>query len=101
MTFRLWQCFLMKTRFHPPTTLVFTGIFGPSSFSFVAPFLAEFNFGRNFGIWGVQIITMEGPAHTALFQPIWNHPARQKGRKRKQKNGFWFQPYFVRRQTTA
>ena len=72
-----------ENRFSSADDFVFTGIFGPNSFSFVAPFLAEFNFGQNFGIWGVQIITMEGPAHSALFQPIWNHPAGQKGRKRK------------------
>ena len=55
------------------------GLFGPDSLSFVAPLWAEFHFGRTIGMWGVQSVTMERPAHRALFQPIWNHPARENG----------------------
>ena len=40
-------------------------------------------FGRNIGMWGVQSVTMERPAHTVLFQPIWNHPPGENGQKRK------------------
>ena len=29
----------------------------------------------NIALWGVQSITTERPAHPALLQPIWNHPA--------------------------
>ena len=59
------------------------GLFGPDSFSFVAPLWAEFHFGRTIGMWGVQSVAMERPAHRALFQPIWNHPAGENGQKRK------------------
>ena len=55
------------------------GLFGPDSFSFVAPLWAEFHFGRTIGMWGVQSVAMERPAHTALFQSIWNHPAEEIG----------------------
>merc|ERR1712020_829744 len=51
------------------------GLFGPNSFRFVAPFWVEFYFGPNIGMWGVQSVPMERPAHTALLQSIWNHPA--------------------------
>ena len=57
------------------------GLFGPDSFSFVAPLWAEFHFGRTIGMWGVQSVAMERPAHRALFQPIWNHPAGENGQK--------------------
>ena len=57
------------------------GLFGPNSFSFVAPFWVEFYFGPNIGMLGVQSVAMERPAHTALFQSIWNHPAGEKGQK--------------------
>ena len=57
--------------------------FGPDSFNFVVPLWAEFYFGPNIGMWGVQSVAMERPAHTALFQSIWNHPARENGQKRK------------------
>ena len=30
-------------------------------------------------MWGVQSVEMERPAHTAPFQPIWNHPAEENG----------------------
>ena len=59
------------------------GLFGPNSFSFVAPFWVKFYFQPNIGMWGVQSVTMERPALTALFQPIWNHPAGENGQKRK------------------
>ena len=55
------------------------GLFGPKSLIFVTPFWAEFYFGRNIGMWGVQSAAMERPAHTALFQSIWNHPAEENG----------------------
>ena len=28
-------------------------------------------------MWGVQSVPMERPAHTALLQSIWNHPAEE------------------------
>merc|ERR1711954_633035 len=31
------------------------------------------------GMSGVQSVAMERPAHTALFQSIWNHPAEENG----------------------
>ena len=55
------------------------GLFGPNSFSFVAPFWVKFYFQPNIGMWGVQSVAMERPAHTALFQSIWNHPAEKNG----------------------
>ena len=57
------------------------GLFGPKSLIFVTPFWAEFYFGRNIGMWGVQSAAVECPAHTALLQSIWNHPAGEKGQK--------------------
>ena len=57
------------------------------SSSFLAPFLAKFYFGRKIGMWGIQSVAMERPAHTALLQPIWNHPAWGNGLKRKHLNG--------------
>ena len=30
-------------------------------------------------MWGVQSVPMERPAHTALLQSIWNHPAEENG----------------------
>ena len=54
------------------------GLFGPKSLIFVTPFWAEFYFGRNIGMWGVQSAAVERPAHTALLQSIWNHPAGKK-----------------------
>ena len=32
-------------------------------------------------MWGVQSAAVERPAHTALLQSIWNHPAGKKGQK--------------------
>ena len=32
-------------------------------------------------MWGVQSAAVECPAHTALLQSIWNHPAGEKGQK--------------------
>ena len=55
------------------------GLFGPNSFRFVAPFWVEFHFGPNIGMSGVQSVPMERPAHTALLQSIWNHPAEENG----------------------
>ena len=55
------------------------GLFGPNSFSFVAPFWVKFYFQPNIGMWGVQSVAMECPANTALFQSIWNHPAEENG----------------------
>ena len=55
------------------------GLFGPNSFSVVAPFRVKFYFGPNIGMWGVQSVAMERSAHTALFQSIWNHPAEENG----------------------
>ena len=55
------------------------GLFGPNSFRFVAPFWVEFYVGPNIGMWGVQSVPMERPAHTALLQSIWNHPAEENG----------------------
>ena len=55
------------------------GLFGPNSFRFVAPFWVEFYFGPNIGMRGVQSVPMERPAHTALLQSIWNHPAEEIG----------------------
>ena len=45
----------------------------------MAPFWVEFYFGPNIGMWGVQSVPMERPAHTALLQSIWNHPAEENG----------------------
>ena len=59
----------------------------PWFFSFLAPFLAQFDFGQNIGMWGVQSVAMECPAHTALFQLIGNHPAGENGKKHR----FWLQ----------
>ena len=56
-------------------------------FQFLAPFLAQFDFGQNIGMWGVQSVAMECPAHTALFQLIGNHPAGENGKKHR----FWLQ----------
>ena len=41
----------------------------------MAPFLWDIFCVRNIALWGVQSITTERPAHPALLQPIWNHPA--------------------------
>merc|ERR1712016_486454 len=30
-------------------------------------------------MWGVQSVPIERPAHTALLQSIWNHPAEENG----------------------
>ena len=54
-----------------------------SSLIFVAPFGVEFHFGPNIGMWGVQSVPMERPAHTALLQSIWNHPAEENGQNVK------------------
>ena len=37
------------------------GLFGPDSFTFVAPFWAEFYFCRNIGMWGRKSVLMERP----------------------------------------
>ena len=47
----------------------------------MTPFWAEYYFGRNIGMWGVQSAAVERPAHTALLQSIWNDPAGKKGQK--------------------
>ena len=45
-------------------------------------------FSPNIGVWGVQIIATERPAHTSLLQPIWNHPAQGNGQKQAKKGSF-------------
>merc|ERR550517_2064637 len=51
-------------------------------------FWANFFFSLNIGVWGVQIIATERPAHTSLLQPIWSHPARGNGQKQAEKGLF-------------
>ena len=43
------------------------GLFGPNSFSFVAPLWAEFYFGRNIGMWCVHSVAMERPIGLTLY----------------------------------
>ena len=46
------------------------------------PFGVEFDISQNIGMWGVQSVAMERPAHTALFESIWNYPAGENSQKR-------------------
>ena len=57
------------------------GRFCPDFLSFVVQFWAKIVFSPNIGVWGVQIIATERPAHTSLLQPIWSHPAQGNGQK--------------------
>ena len=52
-------------------------------------FWAKIVFSPNIGVWGVQIIATERPAHTSLLQPIWSHPAQGNGQKQAKKGSFW------------
>ena len=69
------------------------GLFGPNSFSFVALFWVEFYFWPNIGMWSVQSVPMERPAHTAIFQSIWNHPAEENGQNVN--SGSWWGAHFA------
>ena len=51
------------------------GPFGSPRIPRRAPFGVPFLFCWNIGKWGVQSVATECPAHTALIQPMWNHPA--------------------------
>ena len=64
------------------------GRFCPDFLSFVVQFWAKIVFSPNIGVWGVQIIATERPAHTSLLQPIWNHPAQGNGQKQAKKGSF-------------
>ena len=65
------------------------GRFCPDFLSFVVQFWAKIVFSPNIGVWGVQIIATERPAHTSLLQPIWSHPAQGNGQKQAKKGSFW------------
>merc|ERR1712081_62902 len=80
LTWTYWAC--------PSAARAPNGLFGPNSFTFVAPFWVKVYFQPNIGMWGVQSVAMECPAHTALFQSIWNHPAEENaGDKTKEDDG--------------
>jgi len=64
------------------------GRFCPDFLSFVVQFWAKIVFSPNIGVWGVQIIATERPAHTSLLQPIWSHPAQGNGQKQAKKGSF-------------
>ena len=64
------------------------GQFCPDFLSFVVQFWAKIVFSPNIGVWGVQIIATERPAHTSLLQPIWSHPAQGNGQKQAKKGSF-------------
>ena len=60
----------------------------PDFISFVVQYWAKKIFSPNIGVWVVQIIATERPAHTSLLQPIWNHPAQGNGQKQAKKGSF-------------
>ena len=51
----------------------------PQFLQICGPILSRIYFGPNIGMWGVQSIAMEPPAHTALFKSNGNHQAEEIG----------------------
>ena len=57
------------------------GVILAQSLNFHVPIFWEILFVSNIGLWGVQSVAAECLAHSALFLPIWNHPARENRQK--------------------
>ena len=57
------------------------GVILAQSLNFHVPIFCGILFISNIGVCGVQSVAAECLAHSALFYPIWKHPAREDRQK--------------------